>query len=343
MLPKSSLLVLLAHEPRLRPPPEGSLGEEPVGVLRMVDGRVIYGRAINSGDEDTLGWETMLRDRIALPLDEVRSISTNASEQIDTGILREKESTKDRVILENGDELIGFLLAYRPMVEIETHTGVRTLEPQRVRSVTLANPAKSSAYTLVALADGSVIACESIASTVEGNVVLTDADTHSKMEIVSDDLVGILWQPEAVVGLVSLAEPSIEPGEQLRWITPPAPTASNPLGIGDLWFKGPTVARWPLPKGAQLFGTTVELPASTQPWGACEVAVLIGSRGGVGGGRVELASVTLDAEHPHAELLVDLSSAPPNAELLIEVRAGRMGPVEDRPILRAPMILLSVP
>lgn len=341
-LPSDSLLALFALEPRLRPPPEGSLGEDPVGELRTVDGRVLYGRPVATSGDDTIGWETLLRDRLTLALDQVRSISMRANDSIDPPNAAGDEEHEDKVLLINGDELTGFVLAYRPLVEIETSTGVRTFEPQRVRGVILANPSRQSEHTLVALADGSVLACDSIASTQEGSVVLTDADTHSQLEVVLDDLVGVLWHPDTVVGLAALGKPTQTPGDALRWIEPVASSNSPPLGLGDVSFSGPMLASWPLPEGAQRFSSGVELPESTLPWGACEVAVLVQSPGHPEG-RVELDKVSLDPEHPRGELLADLSSTPANAHLFIEVRAGRRGPVEDRPILRAPFIQLSGP
>ncbi len=328
------LLLLRAASPRLRPPPAGSLGEESVGQLTLTDGRVLFGRAMAHADDDFIGWETMLRDRLAFRLDDVRSLVTDAAQPLDHAEMR--GAIDDRVILENGDELTGFVLAYRPMVEIETDAGIREIDPQRVRGVVLASPAKRSASTLVALADGSVLACSSIVSDAVGDVLLTDADSASEMLVTSDDLVGVLWTPERVVGLASLSMVESQAGEGLRWVEPPT-MAHDPLGLGDVTFAGPTRSKWSLPEGASGFVCGVELPASAAPWGACEVVLMVARRGEPR----ELAAVSLDGEQRSAQLAATLELQPGETELWIEVRQGRNGPVQDTPVLRSPMLLLG--
>ncbi len=330
------LVLLRAASPRLRPPPTGSLGEEPVGQLTLTDGRVLFGRAIAHADDDVIGWETLLRDRLTFRLDDVRSLVTDAAHPFDDASSHDGSALNDSVILENGDELTGFVLAYRPMVEIETDAGIREIDPQRVRGVVLASPAKRSASTLVALADGSVLACSSIVSDAVGDVLLTDADSASEMLVTSDDLVAVLWTPERVVGLASLSMVESQAGEGLRWVEPPV-KAHDPLGVGDVAFAGPTRAKWSLPEGAMGFVCGVELPASASPWGACDVALMVSGRGEPR----ELAAVSLDGENRSAQLAATLELQPGETELWIEVRQGRNGPVQDTPVLRSPMVLLN--
>jgi hypothetical protein len=360
-MPLSRVLALLSQEPVRRPPPNISIGEEPIGRVRTVDGRVLFGRAVDSTESETLVWETLLFDRLALPLEEVREVVGDIS--LPFGSTLPSNPLDDAIELRNGDELTGFIGSLRPLVELETSTGVRTFEPSLVRRVVLANPTKRSENPLLALADGSVLGFDRLNSDEHGEsieVVMPQVPGGLSVDI--DDLVGVVFDPETLIGLASLGRPEIQPGVGLVWIDAPSKPGTNatggevagaisdPLGFADLAFAGPTVAKWPLPAGAVRFAAGVSLPEDTAPWGACEVVVSLRS----GTRMVEIASVVLNAQAPRAELdapfqrgLADLFAgdtaglgADADVHLVIEVREGAYGPVQDRPVLHTPALLV---
>lgn len=360
-VPLSRVLALLSQEPVRRPPPNISIGEEPIGRVRTVDGRVLFGRAIDSSESETLLWETLLFDRLALPLEEVREVVGDIS--LPFGSTLPSNPLDDAIELRNGDELTGFVGSLRPLVELETSTGVRTFEPSLVRRVVLANPMKRSENPLLALADGSVLGFERLNSDLYGEsieVIMPRMPGGLSVEL--DDLLGVVFNPQTLIGLASLGRPEIQPGAGLVWIDAPSKPGTNitggevagaisdPLGFADLAFAGPTVASWPLPTGAVHFAAGVSLPENTAPWGACEVVVSLQA----GTRMVEIASVVLNAQAPRAELntpfqdgLADLfmgeflvPGAPADVQLVIEVREGAYGPVQDRPVLHTPALLV---
>jgi hypothetical protein len=91
---------------------------------------------------------------------------------------------------------------------------------------------------------------------------------------------------------------------------------------------------WTLPAGASKLGTIAELPPSARVWGDCEVIVEAVS----GARATELARAHLSGATPSAEISGSLSGA---TKLRVTIDAGPSGPIQDRVVLRRPMILIE--
>lgn len=330
--PIGEVLALLIEPSTSRPLPQLSIGEEPIGRLRTTDGQVLFGRLVSSEAAEQITWETMLLDRLSLSLEDVLEIVSDISLPHGASV-----STDDLIELRNGDELTGFVEAVRPSVVIETAAGVRSFEPVLVRRVALANPATLASDPLVALNDGSVLVSRSLSTDDSGTITLIAGSMDASVSIRERDLLGVLFDPKRVIGLHTLGQPSHEPADGQRWIDPPRMQTTHPLGVGDIEFAGPTIARWALPEGSQRFSTVVELPADAGVWGSCSVVITLE---GISTS-TELARINLDQQHPTDTLTADLRGGGTREgdTLRIEVRAGPHGPVQSRAILRTPLVL----
>ncbi len=116
--------------------------------------------------------------------------------------------------------------------------------------------------------------------------------------------------------------------DPLEAMAPPAD-----LNAPDVEFPGPMSVRWTLPLGARRFAAVADLPVDALPWGDCELVVTVD-------GREELRR-RLWQDAPRYEFSVALGGADHAREMTIAIEPGPSGPINDRVILRRPLILVD--
>jgi hypothetical protein len=87
--------------------------------------------------------------------------------------------------------------------------------------------------------------------------------------------------------------------------------------------------------------TTAELPREFWTWGDCELVVSISPAGQTAG--AELARQHLSAAQPVATINAALGEAAGERRLRFRLEPGEFGPVQDRIILRRPLLLVDGP
>ncbi len=84
-----------------------------------------------------------------------------------------------------------------------------------------------------------------------------------------------------------------------------------------------------LPQGTQRLSATATLDIGTSPWGDCEFIVRIEG--------IEVLRQRLSSETPAIAFLIDT----PGRSLTIEIDPGQYGPINDRVLIRSPLLLVD--
>lgn len=313
----------------------------PLGRLDLVDGQSLPGTLASAGkpEQDHLTWGSRLFGTLTLSLESVNT----AILLPDRPELAKLGATpgEDTVVLVNGDRTEGFVAGIDSTVRVEKSGKTTQLPIARVAAVRFANPPKHGPGVYVWLHDGTVVAASELSVDSSGHCTLVGRvpglAKQPTATMDANNLRAVCFDASALRPLASCpAAVGESGGAGRRWIAPPkvAEVHAAPLGAADIELPGPMRVEWTLPAGASRVGTIAELPPSARVWGDCEVIVeaVSGSR------TAELARAHLSGANPSAEVTAALNGA---TKVRITIDAGPSGPIQDRVVLRRPMLLVD--
>ena len=340
---------LLPGGPAAAPIGPGVLDGPDHGVLELTDGQRLVGAlrpAAPDSDAEVVAWEHEVLGVVRVSLDRVRRVRLAPAPAAAEG------AADDELVMANGDRLSGFLVRISPsdgVVGLETDGTERAVPLDRLAEIRLANPAETPAGTLVWLADGSVVAVDSFRTSRTGEITLAlalqadsaGAPSESRPAALAlEDIRAIAFDAGILTPLARCAPSRQSPSEGRRW-TEPAMTGDSGAALlyaADIVLPGPMSVEWTIPAGATRLAAEAELPPDMWVWGDCEVVV---SLAGGSGRAAELFRARLSGDEPVARINVPLAGGGPARRLEIRTEPGRFGPIQDRVILRRPLLLLD--
>jgi hypothetical protein len=332
-----------APEPQLAPARAWS-------VVELADSERFFGDvAPEPAVKESLRWAHPILGTMEFKIDQVRRVRLDmppAGSWTRPPASTPPDLRDDIVIFANGDRISGFVegMTGQPrelQLVPDAQSAARAIGLDVVREVVFANPAQAlpARSTLVWLRDGSIIACRSVKTTRMGelNLSLAIQDTEagpaesgarSAGVLRLEDLMGAAFEPGGLVPLCSLPPAVQQPTRAIAI----GDADRAVLGAGDIELPGPLNVEWDLPAGAVQFGATAELPRQMWTWGDCQVVVDAGG--------TEVFRARLNADQPTAGIAVALGGA---RRLSVRVEPGAYGPVQDRVLLRRPLLLVGKP
>jgi hypothetical protein len=303
--------------------------------LDLVDRQAWPGRlATSPGGEDRISWESAWGLR-TFATERVLSVRLHAA-----STLPAPEGASDRVILRNGDTADGFVSEVGPTIRIERDGRESLIPSDRAAGILFANPPEEPRGLYAWHQRGSVVAILDPVLTPAGEFTarLAEDPTGAPATGPWHEFRAVLFDASRLraLALLPIAGVGPAPGASRRWTPPPqvgdAPDA--PLFAADVELPGPMSVDWDLPQGAAHLAATAELPVAARTWGDCEVLVGVPEQ-------PALWRQRLRGEAPTASIRVALP--PGAARLRVTVEPGENGPVQDRVILRRPIILVEPP
>lgn len=311
-------------------------------VLELTDGQRIHGQ-IEAADaathsEGRITWRSDTAGVLEVPLEQVHRVRLVEGEAIANG----EPGRGDMVRLINGDRITGFVTRIGKVVGIEPEGERRELELplERVAQVQLTNPvdplAREASTARLWVSDGSVIDVRHLSwDGANYDVRLTTVDHHETTEEGVNavtrgiELVrAVLFPGASILALADLEVVSVKGPHWLEPALPPRILRDDVLlGLADVEITGPVEVKYRLPSGAGRFAAEVELPATDWTWGDVDFVLKVDD--------TEVLRKHLDGTTP----LFNATAALPVGETLwIVIEEAGNGPVQDRVILRRPMI-----
>lgn len=349
-----------ANEARASDPVSPS---EPSGVLELTDGQRFPGeRVASGGDPDAITWSHPAFGRITAPLDRVAEVV------LDAGVRRQLREqgrlgayardgaadaprSQDELLLSNGDTLSGFISTIGDPIRIEVDGSPVDIAPQRVAAARLASRPEALGGLVVWLEDGTVAVVASIgeqeqAGSLESDRLRIQLPAGQSASFALDDLRAVAFDAGKLRPLAGIRPQSQKAVgrrlllEGVRVLSGADDGAgAGQLSAPDLELPGPMQAVWRLPPGARRFAGVAELPPEALPWGDCEVVVAVD---GVEAWRTRLHSAQPRAEFSVALMAQSAGGAAGGArDLTITVEPGQRGPINDRVVLRRPLLLVE--
>lgn len=321
--------------PRAEADPRG------LGRLDLVGGQVFPGRlAPDAAPAETLLWESASWGRLTIRLEDAAAVRfTNAGFAFPRAA-----SAGDRVFLNNGDVAEGFVAEVGPVVRLDRGAeGSRsrvTAPVESVAAIAFANPARPPEGTYLWLFNGAVARVHDVTLSASGELVAQPAVCATPVPPLAErDLRAVLFDARRLKGLALIPSGQVAagPGTGRRWAPPPVisdPTDA-PLFAADIELPGPMSVEWELPRGAVRFAGSAELPVSARVWG--DLHLVIGIADGP-----PLWSQRLHADQPVGEFNIEIPASKAS-RLRITIEPGPNGPVQDRVVLRRPMLLVEPP
>lgn len=325
----------------------------PAPALWLTDGQRFAG-ALRRGEAagETVRWEHPVFGPIDVPLEIVSRVRLLPPGDLAAEPQGPAPEGRDVVTLRNGDRLAGFLESLGDLARIDVDGTRHEASADLISEVTLANPPVAPSGMTAWLRDGSIVAVTSVRTSRTGELRLrprisaTDA-APSEAEpapsgssgLTGHDLVAVAFDAADLVALAAIPVRSQRPVGDRPWSEPITPSDRDDslLWAPDLTIPGPMTAEWSLPQWAAFLGAEAHLPASMWAWGDCELVVSLVAEGSP---PAELARYRLNAEHPVATISVPLAGSRQRL-LRITLEPGLYGPIQDRVILRRPIVLLS--
>lgn len=312
------------------------------GFIELTDGQRFPGELTPTGaEEDTVAWSHPAFGDVRFTLEQVARVVLDRAVFEGMSGASEIEGdapVEDVLLLANGDRLDGFILSLGDPIEIETDGLVQSIPQDRVAAVRLANPASPLKGMVVWLDDGSVAVVASLDAEARRGVRLrlpSGADAETSLE----SLRAVAFSAGRLSPLASLDVVDQRPIDRRRLLSPVGPAPDMPEGAPpalrapDLLIPGPMIVRYQLPEGARRFGAVAEMPLDALPWGDCELIVEID-------GREELR-IRLNDRRTRREFSIAIDPALGAQTLSIRLLPGAHGPVNDRIILRRPLLLVD--
>lgn len=331
------------------------LAIHPASLIELTDGERFVGTLVGGGREskaDSILWEHAALGVMEFKLDEVKRIQFQGGPDSDAPAPPRRESSSDLVVLANGDRVEGFVDSITANVRMDVNGTQRELPVERVQEIVMAGGGiapQPKAGLIAWLKDGSVIACRTLHSTRLGELVLSprvmNAEEHpteapaSQVSLRLDDLWALSLDPTGTVPLASLAMGKQTPSADRRWARGAIALDVGwaPLGLADIEFPGPMTVEWDLPAEATRLASEAELPRQMWTWGDCELVVLVQTAGG----ESELWRKRINAEAARARIAISLPDAGAPRKLRVRLEAGQYGAVQDRIVLRRPVLLIE--
>jgi len=342
--PTSEIIALISADPAWRPRRD-PVDERPLLSVLLTDGQRVVGRVARepkgaiagsaSAKDAPLTLETPL-GIVRVPLDMVSSVGVGRPTSMTV-----EPPRKDSVTLSNGDVLDGFVESVGSAVVVQPDGAPSATVPlDRVGEIHLANPRIPARGPRAWFADGSVV-------TISGLIQAADSLPAARIPLLGRDaptplarLGSVVFDSSRVVGLSTLTPDRFTPSADRRWSRPPrALPGPAPLDAPDLELPGPMVVDWALPDGAARVSGVAELARFTEDWGECSITIELVAEGATSA----LWSRRLDGAGASGAFNVSLGSAAPDRRLRITLGAGSRGPIQDRVILRRPLLLLHEP
>lgn len=343
--------------------PEPDLGPARAwSVIELADGERFFGDIAGApATKDSLRWSHPMLGAMEFKIDQVRRVRLDMPPAGSWGKAPSPtapDPKDDVVVFANGDRLTGFVEGFSGTPRELRLTpadkgaagGARKVDLAVVREVVFANPAQAipARSTLIWLRDGSVVACRAVKTSRLGELTLSlamqdseaaPADTAPDAKpagmLRMEDLLGAVFEPGSLIPLCSLPPSKQAPLGDRRWTRPIAIADADRavLGAGDIELPGPLSVEWDLPPGATRIAADAELPRQMWTWGDCQIVVSTG-----GSPQTELFRARLNADQPQARIAVALNGA---QRLSIRIEPGPFGPVQNRVILRRPVLLVE--
>jgi hypothetical protein len=305
------------------------IGDEPkaqvkpatTSVVELVDGQRLLGRwAGGDADGETIVWQNELLGTMKLPLDRVRSITWSGSP------IARRAGGSDVVILGNGDELSGFVVAVTSehvQVRVDDQREPLTLPLERVRALQLSNAGQPDPNAhLIWLADGTRV--RSTTLRVEESYMLFDANGPQRQPLSAVRRIDIANKAGQLVDLADLPF-SVAGGEVFGVKQPPRVT---PQG---LWMHAPVRATFTLPEGAQRLAMVASVAkdgSGDARWADMELKLHVAG---------DVTTWHMAAESPDTAINMAVSGR----QIAIELTEGLNGPVMDRLLLRDAVVLVK--
>jgi hypothetical protein len=326
-----------AATPRMRRPREAR-----GVVLQLVDGqRFTGGFAREASETESVAWLNADLGSLEFRIDDVSSLRS-------AGGLAElpRSEVSDTVLLLNGDRLDGIVERLGDPVVISVGEAEHRLPLERIAAVSLANPPAPAHGTYVWLSDGTVVATRAVHTTRMGEVQLspriTPESESSRPRGASLPLERIEAVNFDVRQLIPLA--TITPLDQqatgqrrLTRVARAVDEQPSPLDAADVLLPGPMEVVWSLPDGAVRLAMAAELPRESWTWGDCELIVEVRDSGGAA---TQLARHRLNAERPLGLVNAELPGES-GSMLVVRLEPGEYGPIQDRVILRRPLLIAA--
>ena len=326
-VPRRDVLAVLADDAAAAPATSGE------AWLRTTGGEVLAGRLAppEKPGAETLVWRTARLGDLTLKLDEVKRLDFLPV----AGEPGPGRPGEDRVLLSNGDVLAGFLESVGETVTVEVAKQKRQAPLASVARVELSNAVRPAAGMLVWLADGQVLRATSLSGTAAGTTIVREGKPTA---VASAEIAGFVEDAAVLRPLAEFLPASVAPFGKRAWAGAlEVGDAAVPLGAADVTLPSPMVVTWALPEGARRLSARVVLPAASRVWGDCVVIVEQTGVKGVGG--KELGRFHLSGEAPEAELNVELLAG--GGPVRVTLDEGANGPIQDRVMLRQPLVLFE--
>lgn len=315
-LPRAEVLGLINPDARLAPNTD-------MGEVILADGQRLPGTPLQRSvsDNTALLWLHQRLRQVAIPIESLRTVRLISTARLPAPGLA------DVLLLTNGDRVEGFITGISDVITLDVNGTETTVPIDRVNSmrlVAMGEQARSDAVRLW-LADGTVLDVTQVAMGDDGIVRLEKpmlVPEIAQLFHSLKDVAGILFEPDLLIPLASLDEPSVT-GPPTRYVTPSPKVLDEvaPLGLARLRLDGPLTARWRVPEGVTGFAAEAALPEEAMNWGHCELIVLDDDR--------EVFRATLDRATPRARIQVPLTGS----ELTVRIEEGQYGPILDRVVL----------
>lgn len=311
------------------------------GVLELIDGQRYPGSlSATAAEGELVAWEHPVFGRMDIPIDRVARLVRDEGEIPSP----DRAPDSDEIFLTNGDRLRGFLIELGQRVVFESETGVVDLDVSRVAGAVLSNPRERGARLLVWLSDGSIVEAERVVGQAgEQELLSVDPVLGGEGAYAITQFVGLAFDASMLVPLSAIPTSAHEPvgprvyAPPVRTHRSPGSSASGAVGPAlfaeDLLIDGPTRARWVLPEGSARFAMVASLLDGASVWADCELVVRLGD--------VELARERLNASSPSVAIGIDLPRDIGGGELIITLEPGAHGAVDDRVVLRRPLVLIA--
>lgn len=306
------------------------------GLLMLADGQRLPGEVIASTQPrpDSLAWNHPWLGQMNVPLTMIEFALLTPTAALPP------PGQEDVILLANGDRQEGLIVSWGATVSLESGRGAQKQTSEiplnRITSIRMVAARSAPTGRRIWFDDGTVLDVQSInlsadgAVRLSGSTLLSSGPGTQPIQLGPAQIAAILFDAQAMTPLAAL-NPSRVEGPPTRYQLP-KPMAINPeapLGLSDIEISGPLVVRYSLPMGAQRFTADVELPGEARRWGNCDLIVRSDDR--------EVFRTRLHEKNPAASINVVISGR----ELTIEVGEGENGPIQDRVMLRRPMLLMK--
>lgn len=306
-------------------------------LLMLASGEVIRGEPVwPEASSESFGWRSDMLGLLAVKLDTV--LGWHQPSFADWAWAR-PAGTGDTISLSNGDVVSGFLeTVSATALVIEVDRKKRSLDPAVVVSATVATPPKPGSGPMVFLSDGNALLIDGLGAGVGAGSTVTVMRQGQSLVLPADTVIAYAASAGSLVSLAGLAGVTATPTGGRDW-TPPIEVVDPgaPMGVSDVILPGPMEAQWVLPGNATRLSATLELDTASRIWGDCVVTVTLVPAKGLSR---EVVKARLWEEVATATFIADVDGG---STLRVRVDPGERGPVQDRVVIRRPLILVGTP